>query len=51
MSTVENEDGGAVLAIQALGGGVVFETAQCDETDLCEMARKVEALVEKFAGN
>lgn len=58
VAVVEGGGGGGVeasasqvLAIKALGGGVTFETEHCDATDLCEMARKVDALLKKFAGN
>jgi hypothetical protein len=37
-----------VLAIKALGGDVVFESASCPQTDLCEMSRKLEAVIGKF---
>jgi len=43
-----NNVDGPTLAIKALGGGVVFETAECEETDLCEMKRQIVAILAKF---
>ena len=51
VAVVEGAGAKPVLEIKALGGGVTFETEQCAATDLCEMARKVEALLQKFDGN
>lgn len=51
VAVVEGAGAKPVLEIKALGGGVTFETEQCAATDLCEMARKVEALLQKFDAN
>ena len=51
VAVVEGAGAKPILEIKALGGGVTFETEQCGATDLCEMARKVDALLEKFDGN
>ena len=53
VAVVKGDGGDAtqVLVIKALGGGVTFETEHCDATDLCEMSRKVDALLQKFDGN
>jgi hypothetical protein len=36
------------LKLTALDGKVVFETAECKETDLCELSRNVKALLTKY---
>jgi len=36
------------LAMRAAGGKVVFESADCADTDLCELARDVQAIKLKF---
>lgn len=36
------------LQLTALGGAVTFQSEQCEETDLCELARNVKALLAKF---
>ena len=41
-------DGKGGLAMRALGSSLVFETAECDETDLCGLAKDVQALLNKF---
>jgi hypothetical protein len=39
------------LMLRALGGEVVFETARCERIDMCELAEKVDAVLEKFVGD
>ena len=39
---------GENLALKARGGTVVFESAECKETDLCALAQNVKALLSKY---
>ena len=45
----EVEGVGTGLALRAKGGKVTFESDACDTTDLCDLARKIDALFGKFA--
>ena len=40
--------GGGGLVLNALGGSVVFESAECEATDLCKLANDLAALLTKF---
>ena len=39
---------GETLSLKARGGAVVFESAECKETDLCVLAQNVKALLSKY---
>ena len=46
--SVESAGSGADLSLRAEGGKVLFESAECAETDLCELYRDVQAILAKF---
>ena len=41
-------DAGQSLALLAPGGAVTFRSAKCESTDLCELKRGLQSLLEKF---
>ena len=46
--SVDNAGSGVDLSLRAEGGKVLFESAECAETDLCELYRDAQAVLAKF---
>ena len=43
-----SSDGDGTLTLEALSGKVQFESNECGKTDLCELSRQVQGILEKF---